>query len=136
MEVLGVRPAIRSAEVSSDQGNKKMALENSQMEIVGSLKSNCCKLPYLVGGLFCGVALTIMLGAAFWIGRQSVTDLAEQTSWKGIPRDRVLPLGVRSVDNANIVRFGDEDPWWHYSRELFSTTDMVRSSIANLFRNE
>ena len=68
-----------------------MALENAQLEMVDDAKSSCCRLPYLVGGLFCGVALTIMLGAAFWIGRQSATDSIEQTSWQGIPRDRVPP---------------------------------------------
>ena len=68
-----------------------MAVDNSQLEIVDDAKSSCCRLPYVVGGLFCGVALTILLGAAFWIGRQTASDRSEQSSWMGIPRDRIPP---------------------------------------------
>ncbi len=68
-----------------------MALENSQLKIVDDAKSSCCRLPYVVGGLFCGVVLTILFGAAFWIGRQSATDRDGQASWMGIPVDRVPP---------------------------------------------
>ncbi len=68
-----------------------MALENSQLEIVDGPKSNCCKLNYVFVGLLCGIALTIMLMAAFWFGRQTTSDLDEQSTWNGIPRDRVPP---------------------------------------------
>ncbi len=68
-----------------------MALENSQLEIVDGPKSNCCKLTYVMGGLLCGIVLTILLAAAFWIGRQTTSDLVEQSTWNGIPRDRVPP---------------------------------------------
>ena len=68
-----------------------MALENSQLEIVDGPKSNCCKLNYVLVGLLCGIALTIMLMAAFWIGRQTTSDRIEQSTWNGIPRDRVPP---------------------------------------------
>ena len=68
-----------------------MALENSQLEIADSPKSNCCKLNFVLVGLLCGIALSIMLGAAFWIGRQTTNNLVEQSSWNGIPRDRVPP---------------------------------------------
>ena len=68
-----------------------MAMENSQLEFVDGPKSNCCKLTYVSGGLLCGIALALMLGAAFWVGRQSTSNLVEQSSWNGIPRDRVPP---------------------------------------------
>lgn len=68
-----------------------MAMENSQLEFVDGPKSNCCKLTYASGGLICGIALALMLGAAFWVGRQSTSNLVEQSSWNGIPRDRVPP---------------------------------------------
>lgn len=68
-----------------------MAIENSQLEFVDGPKSNCCKLTYVSGGLLCGIALALMLGAAFWVGRQSTSNLVEQSSWNGIPRDRVPP---------------------------------------------
>lgn len=68
-----------------------MAMEISQLEIVDGPKSNCCKLTYVSGGLLCGIALALMLGAAFWVGRQSTSNLVEQSSWNGIPRDRVPP---------------------------------------------
>ena len=68
-----------------------MAIENSQLEFVDGPKSNCCKLTYVSGGLLCGIALALMLGAAFWVGRQSTSNLVEPSSWNGIPRDRVPP---------------------------------------------
>jgi len=68
-----------------------MALENSQLEIVDSPKSNCCKLNYALCGLVCGIVLTILLVGAFWIGRQTTISLDEHSFWNGIPRDRVPP---------------------------------------------
>ena len=68
-----------------------MALQDSKLEIVDDAPSSCCRLPYVLGGLFCGVAFTIMLGIAFWIGRQSASDLTEPITWNGIRRDRVPP---------------------------------------------
>lgn len=68
-----------------------MTLENSQLEFVDNAKSSCFRLTYAMVGLFSGLMLTIMLGIAFWIGRQSVSSSIEQASWMGIPTDRVPP---------------------------------------------
>lgn len=67
-----------------------MSTQNSQLEIIESPKSHCCDLTYWTGGLFCGIALTIVLGLTFWAGRQSA-PLDESLSWNSIPRNRIHP---------------------------------------------
>lgn len=66
-----------------------MSRENSQLEIIDSSKASCCKWSYVAGGLFCGIALTLMLGIAFWFGRLSTSTLDDASSWNGIPKDRI-----------------------------------------------
>ncbi len=68
-----------------------MSMENSRLEIVDSPKARCCNWTYWAGGLFCGIALTFLMGIAFWAGRQSASKLDESTSWNDIPRDRIHP---------------------------------------------
>ena len=64
--------------------------QQPQLEIVESPKASCCNMTYLLGGALSGIALTLLLGVSFWIGRQSAIDEGP-TSWNGIPTDRVPP---------------------------------------------
>ena len=64
--------------------------QKSDLEILEAPKARCCNLTYLVGGAVGGVVLTLLLGASFWIGRQSAYDV-ENTTWNGIPSNRVPP---------------------------------------------
>ena len=67
-----------------------MSHGNSQFEIVGS-KPSCCNLTYIAVGLLGGIALTLMLGMVFWLGRQSANGTSESASWNGIPTSKVPP---------------------------------------------
>ena len=67
-----------------------MATGNSQFEIVGS-KPACCNLTYTMVGLVSGIALAMLLGFAFWLGRQSETDSYDSISWNGIPVSKIPP---------------------------------------------
>ena len=67
-----------------------MSTENSQFEIVGS-KPACCNLTYTMVGTISGIALAMLLGFAFFLGRQSVTDSYDPSSWNGIPASKVPP---------------------------------------------
>ena len=72
-----------------------MSIGNSQFEIVGS-KPACCNLTYTMVGLISGIALAVLLGFAFFLGRQSVTDSPDSRSWNGIPTSKV-PLELLSA---------------------------------------
>ena len=69
-----------------------MSQENSQLEIVG-LKPACCNLTATMVGLLSGIALTLLLGFAFWLGRQSASDSdsRDPSAWNGIPSSKVPP---------------------------------------------
>jgi hypothetical protein len=71
-----------------------MALEHSQLEIVDNAEPRCCNVSYVGGGVALGVALTVLLGIAFYAGRQSTqldTTESNATNWSGIPSGRVHP---------------------------------------------
>lgn len=71
-----------------------MALEHSQLEIVDNGNSRCCNMSYVCGGVVLGVALTLLLGIAFYAGRQSTqldTTESNPSTWSGIPSGRVHP---------------------------------------------
>lgn len=64
--------------------------QKPQLEIVDVPKSSCCNLTYLLGAAMGGVALTLLLGVTFWIGRQTAAE-GSPTLWNGIPTERVPP---------------------------------------------
>ena len=68
-----------------------MSQEKLQLENLDVATTRCCNMTYMVCGLFGGITLTLMLVAAFWFGRQSAVDIGEQSSWNGIPNNRVPP---------------------------------------------
>lgn len=66
-----------------------MSQVDSRLEMVDSTsKANCCNWTYIAYGVFAGIALTVMVGAAFWLGRESAST-AQPTTWNGIARDKV-----------------------------------------------
>jgi len=73
-----------------------MSQEDSHLEILESTsKARCCNWTYVAFGLFAGIALTVMLGTAFWLGRESASA-SNETTWNGIARDKV-PLDLLSA---------------------------------------
>jgi len=74
-------------------------MENSQLEIIdtrieGHPKGSCCSLAYWVGGAVFGVVLTILVGTAFWLGKQSASlssEKSDNASLNGIPSNRLHP---------------------------------------------
>lgn len=73
-----------------------MSQQDSCLEIVASTnKARCCNWTYVACGLFAGIALTVIVGTAFWLGRESASA-SSQTTWNGIARDKV-PLDLLSA---------------------------------------
>jgi hypothetical protein len=72
-----------------------MALEQSQIEIVDvPVKPRCCNMSYIAGGVVLGVALTLLLGIAFYAGRQSTnldSEKLNHSAWNALPSGRVHP---------------------------------------------
>lgn len=68
-----------------------MSQEHSQLEILEAPEKRCCNMTYMMCGLLGGIGLTILLVVAFWFGRQSVVDVSEESTWNGIPHDRIPP---------------------------------------------
>lgn len=66
-----------------------MSQVDSRLVIVDSAsKANCCNWTYVAYGVFAGIALTVMVGTAFWLGRESASTV-QPTTWNGIARDKV-----------------------------------------------
>lgn len=66
-----------------------MAPEQTQLPMVEiSPKSRCCNMSYMAMGLVMGMAMTVLLGVAYYVGRQS-QSAAAQSVWNGIPISRV-----------------------------------------------
>jgi hypothetical protein len=72
-----------------------MALEQSQNGIVDvTVKPRCCNMSYIAGGVVLGVALTLLLGLAFYAGRQSTnldSEKLNHSAWNALPSNRVHP---------------------------------------------
>jgi hypothetical protein len=68
-----------------------MVQEKSQLEILDAPRASCCNLTYLVAGLLGGIALSLMLGMAFWFGRMSTPGDIGTDLWNGISRQSVPP---------------------------------------------
>ena len=66
-----------------------MSQIESRLEMLESTgKARCCNGTYVGYGLFAGVALTLMVVTAFFLGRDSVSN-SSQLTWNGIAREKV-----------------------------------------------
>ena len=64
-----------------------MSQVDSRLEIVESTsRARCCNGSLVAYGVFAGIALSMMVGTAFWLGRESASS---QSTWNGIARDKV-----------------------------------------------
>lgn len=71
-----------------------MTLQNPRLDVVGT-RARCCNMSTLsfglLGGLFGGIALSVLLGGAFFLGRSTNPGASEFSPLVSIPNSRMHP---------------------------------------------
>ncbi|MCY2983628.1 MAG: hypothetical protein NTY15_08315 [Planctomycetota bacterium] len=66
-----------------------MSQVDTSLEMVASTsKARCCNWTLVAYGVLAGIALSVVVGTAFWLGRESASA-SSQSTWNGIARDKV-----------------------------------------------